>query len=136
MSNLSLLFVPIVLAAVLAVRLLADRLDRRRIRDDVAARGGEVLEITWTPFGRGWFGEKSDRIYRVSWHDGARKPHESFCKTSLFTGVYWTEEAPSRGAASVAPRAEPRDESAELRALREENRRLRDELDRHKFSRR
>ena len=109
-----------ILVVVIGLRVLADRVDRERIRKDVVARGGEVLDISWSPFGRGWFGEKSDRIYRVTWTDASRGRHESFCKTSLFTGVYWTEDAPP-----PASRADGDDV-----ALRKENERLREENDR------
>jgi hypothetical protein len=113
------LIVPLVLVAIVAIRFLADRADRTRIRADVEGRGGEVIDITWKPFGRGWFGEKSDRVYLVEWLDDVRRTHTSWCKTSAFSGVYWTEEgAPSGGPAR------------ELDALRDENRRLRAELER------
>ena len=114
----SALIVPLVLAAIVVIRFLADRADRTRIHKDVEVRGGQVIDITWKPFGRGWFGEKSDRVYLVEWLDEARRTHTSWCKTSAFSGVYWTEEgAPAGGPAR------------ELDALREENRRLRAELD-------
>ncbi len=35
-------FIPLVLAAIIVVRIVADRLDRRRIQEDVAERGGEL----------------------------------------------------------------------------------------------
>ena len=64
----------LVLALMLVLRVVGDRLDRRRIAADVATRGGVALDITWKPFGRGWFGEKSDRVYLVEWMDAARAP--------------------------------------------------------------
>lgn len=112
--------VVVFLALAVAVRFVADRMDRERIRKDVDARGGQVLDITWKPFGRGWFGEKSDRVYLVEWADAAGASRRSWCKTSLFSGVFWTEEdgtAPGRG-------------GGELESLRAENRRLREELER------
>src|SRR5262245_53306239 len=114
-------YVPVVLAVVVVLRVFADRLDRRRIEADVAARDGVVLDITWKPFGRGWFGEKSDRVYLVEWTDRTHVTRTSWCKTSLFTGVYWTDDAgkpPARG--------------GELDTLRAENRRLREELERQR----
>jgi hypothetical protein len=120
------LVLPVVLLLIVAVRVFADRWDRDRIRKDVDARGGRVLDITWKPFGRGWFGEKSDRVYLVEWEDAARESHRSWCKTSMFSGVFWTEEgapAPGRG-------------GGELERLRGENRRLREELARAREGRR
>jgi len=110
--------IPLALAAIVVIRIVADRLDRKRIEADVAARGGVVLDISWKPFGRGWFGEKSDRVYLVEWTDASHVTHTSWCKTSLFTGVYWTEDG-----------GRPPSRTGELEALRAENRRLREELE-------
>jgi len=46
------IFVPLAIG----LRIFADRLDRGRIRDHIAQRGGEVLDIEWNPFGKGCFG--------------------------------------------------------------------------------
>ena len=117
-AELLFVFIPFILA----IRFLVDRLDRDRIRKDVAARGGEVEDITWRPFGRGWFGEKSDRVYEVAWTDGMRHAHVAWCKTSLFSGVFWSEDSSMlRGGAG-----------RDVAALEAENRRLREELERVK----
>lgn len=79
-----------VLAVILAFRVAADRLDRARIRDFVEARGGRVAAISWQPFGRGWFGEKGERVYRVRFTDDAGRAQEATFKTSLWSGV-WTD---------------------------------------------
>ena len=89
--------------ALLAFRVLVDRLDRSRIRSHVCASGGQVLDITWSPFGRGWFGEKSDRVYEVTYRTKTGKTITASCKTSMFTGVYW--------ASDMAPDSFPSDDS-------------------------
>jgi hypothetical protein len=67
-------------------------LDKERITDYVRTRGGRIVSINWAPFGRGWFGEKNDRIYEVVYYDKDGNQHFATCKTSLFSGVYWTED--------------------------------------------
>lgn len=118
MPHAEFLLLPVVLLLVVGLRVAADRWDRQRIRRDVEARGGCVLDITWKPFGRGWFGEKNDRVYLVEWEDAARAAHRSWCKTSMFSGVFWTEDEGGPGPAR----------GGELERLRAENRRLREEL--------
>jgi hypothetical protein len=81
-----------VAALAIILRLVAGSMDRTRIAAYVRDRGGRVLDCRWTPFGRGWFGEKSDRIYTVRYVDADGAEHRATCKTSLFTGVYWTED--------------------------------------------
>lgn len=93
--------------------------DKDRIRDYIQGRGGRVISIDWAPFGKGWIGEKSDRIYEVADYDAEGLQHLATCKTSLFTGVYWTEDRVSHGRAVWY---------AELRRLREENAQLRARL--------
>ncbi len=118
-------------------------LDKDRIKDYVHERGGRIISISWAPFGRGWFGEKEERIYEVVYYDQAGNQHFATCKTSLWTGVYWTEDrithSKSKWYDSLSPGNAPRnpvirqiprevDEHDELRRLREENARLREQL--------
>ena len=77
-----------------SVRLGADRLDRQRIRTYVEARGGQVQQIQWRPFGKGWFGERNARIYAVELIDAREVSRTATCKTSLGAGVYWTDTGP------------------------------------------
>ncbi len=118
----------IVLIALVAVgfRLFADRWDRSRIHEYVAERGGTVNGITWQPFGRGWFGEKGDRIYEVAYTDRDGASHSASCKTSLFSGVYFTDDRTTSG---VQPLAITRADR-EIASLERENQRLRAEIER------
>lgn len=92
--------------AVLA-RLIADRLDRQRIRDSLGARGCRTLEIHWDPFGPGWFGEKSDRLYEVVYAPPSGGRVVAHCKTSLFSGVYWHDSAGPASASQAAAERDP-----------------------------
>ena len=123
---------PIVLgfiALAIVFRLFAGGMDGDRVRAYIEERGGRLLSSGWAPFGKGWFGEQSDRIYEVRYLDGDGNEHEASCKTSMFTGVYFTEDRITRY--SKRPTQEPQDDSR-LSALELENRRLRDELKRTK----
>lgn len=75
----------------------------------------------WAPFGKGWFGARQDRIDSVQYVDREGAIHRVTVKTSLFGGVYVTE-------GRIGPRANL--QSTEAQALREENARLRAELER------
>jgi hypothetical protein len=120
-------------------------MDKSRITDYVQQRGGRVVSIGWAPFGKGWFGEKEERLYEVVYYDKAGKQHFATCKTSLWTGVFWTEDRVTHGKSkwydslspSNLPRKplisqipkEPEDDGAEeLRRLRDENAHLREQL--------
>lgn len=78
--------------AAIVFRLIAGQMDRGRISEYVSRSGGTVQSIDWAPFGPGWFGEKSDRIYAVQYVDQSGFRHEAHCKTSLTTGVYFTQD--------------------------------------------
>lgn len=80
----------------LAFRLLAGNMDHDRIRSEVEGRGGKVRSITWQPFGKGWFGEKNDRIYQVVYEDSGGLERTAWCKTSMMSGVYFSEDQPPR----------------------------------------
>jgi len=67
-------------------------LDQDRIHSDVQSRGGRVVSINWAPFGKGWFGEKNDRIYEVVYYDREGNQRWATCKTSFWSGVFWSED--------------------------------------------
>ena len=129
----------------LLIWLASMSLDNGRIKSYVEERGGRIVSIHWAPFGKGWFGEKNDRIYEVVYYDREGKQHWATCKTSMLSGVYWTEDRITHRKSgwydSVSPSNEPgrplirqipeeldEEDAAELRRLREENARLRERL--------
>jgi|SRR5262245_31591331 len=81
----------IVLLVVLALRIVMHFVDKNRIKDEVESKLGRVVSINWNPFGRGWFFEKGERHYDVTYIDRSGETISTSCKTSLFTGVYWAE---------------------------------------------
>lgn len=111
----------------LAIRLYAGSRDAERVRAYVAERGGQLLSSTWTPFGRGWFGDKSDRIYEVRYLDDDGNEHLASCKTSMFSGVYFTEDNVVSHRPSSARRLCG---AARVAELERENEQLREELER------
>jgi hypothetical protein len=113
----------------IVVRLLAGGMDGDRVRAYIEERGGRLLSSDWAPFGKGWFGERSDRIYEVRYLDSDGNEHHAHCKTSMFTGVYFTEDRIVRY--SERPSEESEDK-VRLSVLEREIRRLRDELQRAK----
>lgn len=112
--------VAVILVAVV-FRLLAGGLDGERVDAYFARRGCKVVDRSWAPFGTGWFGERDARIYEVVYVDEQGSTRRATVKTSMFSGVYLTddrvvESAPGGAADDVA-------------LLRAENERLRAELD-------
>jgi len=93
------------LAAVAVFRVILHFVDKNRIKDEIEAKGGRVVAITWNPFGRGWFFEKNERHYKVAYTDRSGAALSTTCKTSLFSGVYWAD-GPTL--AESAPRIIPR----------------------------
>src|SRR5574341_605286 len=88
----------IVLLAALAFRIVMHFVDKNRIKDEVEDKLGRIVSIRWNPFGRGWFFEKGERHYDVTYVDRSGQTITTGCKTSFFTGVYWAEgrEFPNR----------------------------------------
>lgn len=80
--------------AAIAVRVACHFADKKRIQHEIESRGGRILSIAWNPFARGWFFEKNERHYDVSYVDRTGATVSTTCKTSFFTGIYWAE-APS-----------------------------------------
>jgi len=118
------ILIPLAIMAAIAFRVGAGSMDRDRISSYIQESGGRIVAINWAPFGPGWFGEKSDRIYRVRYFDRDGNEHEAHCKTSMLTGVYLTEDTITRHAQGKLAFAVP----SETTALEQENQRLREEL--------
>ena len=112
-----LLLVPLFIAIAVGIRLFAGVLNHERIKEYIANKGGTVTGIQWSPFGPGWFGEKSDAIYETNYRDRDGHTHVAYCKTSMFSGVYITED-------KIVGTAMPQNSVS----LEEENRRLREEV--------
>lgn len=107
-----------VVGAAVGFRMLAGVLNKERIRTYVSDRGGRVSSIKWSPFGKGWFGEKDAVIYEVAYSEPDGTEHLATCKTAFFSGVYFTEDRVVGELHRVSRSA----------ALEAENRRLREEL--------
>ncbi len=123
MDSFVVVLIPIILTLLIGFRIAAGGMDKGRVREYVESRGGQILALSWAPFGPGWFGEKSDRIYEVHYLDRDGNEHHAHCKTSLWTGVYFTED-------TIVHYAEQ--SSARRETLEEENQRLRAEIARLK----
>ena len=87
--DLHIIFIAVL--AAIAVRVAVHFIDKSRIRREIESRGGRVVSIAWNPFARGWFFEKNERHYDVSYLDRSGARLSTTCKTSFFTGVYWAE---------------------------------------------
>jgi hypothetical protein len=131
-----------VIALAVFIRIMAGSLDTGRIDQYISDRGGHIVEKHWTPFGKGWFGEKDSRIYTLTYEDAEGNLHEATCKTSMLSGVYFTEDR-------IVQRRQRRkrqdddtlhnDTTAQedngVSSLQEENRRLREEIERLRIRR-
>jgi hypothetical protein len=124
--------VAVVVILAIAIRLAAGLFDHSRIADYIQSRGGKVLSCHWWPFGPGWFGEKRDRIYEVTYLDAQGNQHRAACKTSLMSGVYFTEDTIVGG---NQRRIDPPQVDRTIMELAEENRQLRAEVERLKRER-
>ena len=71
-------------------------IDKSTIRTEVEGNGHKIIEISWNPFGSGWFGEKGERQYAVIYCNSNGDIVRGECKTSIFTGVYWKKNSPDR----------------------------------------
>lgn len=129
--EVGLLVVVVLVIAVLA-RLMAGSLDGERIDEYVKARGGRVTNRSWAPFGKGWVGEKNDRIYEVEYEDRDGQVHRATVKTSMFSGVYLTDDRVVRRSAAEAATTASKSAPAAATAAEDEMARLRAENERLK----
>ena len=114
-------FLPFVLlaaAAAVIVRLVVGGFDGDRVEAYVRQRGWELVDRSWDPFGPGWFGEKDSRIYQIVYRDERGDLHRAHVKTSMFSGVYLTNDEVVESGAPDAPATGAGDLEAENARLR------------------
>ena len=136
MEGAIILIFVLVISLAIGFRLIAGAMNHDRIRTYIANRGRKVIHIVWTPFGPGWFGEKSDAIYEVDYYDHEGNHRQAHCKTSMLSGVYLHNDRlisakksrPSREFQEI-PRQVPMSIDDENRKLKEENELLRGEIE-------
>lgn len=101
----------LVIGVGLGIWALSMSMDKDRITEYVRERGGRIVSINWAPFGKGWFGEKEERLYEVVYYDADGNQHFATAKTSLWTGVYWTEDRVTHRKANWYGRLPPSNEA-------------------------
>jgi hypothetical protein len=115
-----------VVVLAIMIRLIAGSMDGDRVERYIRDRGGRLISKQWNPLGRGWFGEKDSRIYNVHYVDAEGNEREATVKTSMMSGVYFTEDRIIRPMRRLDQT--PVEPISELERLRAENARLREQL--------
>lgn len=121
-------FIVIAILFAIGIRLFAGGLDGDRIEQYIAEHNWQLIEKNWDPFGPGWFGDKSDRIYALKYRDEMGNIHQAHAKTSMLSGVYLTNDEIIQHAEIEAIHQPPEEN------LLEENARLKDRI--HELERR
>jgi hypothetical protein len=81
-----------VIILAIIIRIIAGSMDSDRVKEDIEAKGGKMISKEWAPFGKGWIGEKNDRIYEVFYIDKDGNKHKAYVKTSLLSAVYYASD--------------------------------------------
>ena len=85
-------FIFVFVIVAVASYFLTQHLDRSRVHDYLRSRGEELLDFDWALVGPGWLGERDSRIYLITYRDRSGKVHRAFAKTSMLSGVYFTDD--------------------------------------------
>jgi hypothetical protein len=91
-TSLNLFVIGILLAFILiGIRIWRHFTDKASILDKARHKGWKDVRVRWAPFAPGFFFEHGERNYEVSYTDQDGYRIKKYCKTSLFTGVYFRE---------------------------------------------
>ncbi len=86
------IIVLIIIIGVVGIRVAFHFVDKDRIQSASVQKGWQDVVVSWCPFAPGWFFEKGERNYLVSYRDENGNPRQRYCKTGLLTGVFWRDE--------------------------------------------
>jgi hypothetical protein len=104
--GIALLVIFMVVSIALISRVFAGSFDGDRLASYVQSQGWELIDAKWSPFGKGWVGEKNDRIYNVRYRDREGNIHVATVKTSMLSGVYFTDDKIVERATETEPNVE------------------------------
>lgn len=85
------LLVAAMLLGFIALRFTLNKFDKSQIKMASQKKGWKCISIKWSPFAPGWFFEKGERHYQVTYQDSDGVVRKRYCKTSVLTGVYWRD---------------------------------------------
>ena len=85
------LAIPLFVILIVGIQVLLHVGDKGRIENAARGKGWRDVNVTWAPFAPGWFFEKNERHYLVTYRDEQGRSRERYCKTSLLTGVFWRD---------------------------------------------
>jgi hypothetical protein len=126
------MIIPFAIFAIL-IALFSHAFDNDRVASYIENEmGGKLISKTWEPFGKGWIGEKNDRIYKVLYLDRDGNTHEAFVKTSSFSGVYFSDDKIIQYNSNLIRNSPESEEIVDsvVQELSIENERLRQEVER------
>jgi hypothetical protein len=72
-------------------RLVLHFIDTTTITEAARQKGWTEVSVRWSPFAPGWLFERGERHYRVSFTDKDGLKKSQYCKTGIFTGVFWRD---------------------------------------------
>ncbi len=120
--ELVLVIIPCILVMAVLAWFVNRMLDEDRIKSYLRQRNGTLRECRPLSLGRGWWVEGNERLYEVRYLDEDGHEHQATAKIRWFMGVYWTDDKFVHYADQVPGKD----------SLEEENRRLREEVNRLK----
>jgi hypothetical protein len=88
------LFFAAAIGVIICIHVLTGKSDRKRIREHIESRGGQVISIEKPPLFSGRGGGRYERLYDVTYTTPSGEKFTVSCKTSMSTGVYWLREHP------------------------------------------
>jgi hypothetical protein len=86
------LLVPLMILYILSRRFILEHFDRRRIRTYLQARSVTLQDLNLALFVPGWGDNDRGRTYVLRVRDRDGNELEVACRTSLFGGVYFSDE--------------------------------------------
>jgi len=92
MSPLAVYIIFLFVVVIVIIRVALYFVDKDRILSAALQKGWSDVVVSWNPFAPGWFFEKGERQYLVTYRDENGTQRRRNCKTGVFTGVFWRDE--------------------------------------------
>ena len=87
-------WIPLLVVLAILFRIVLHFCDKSGVARAAPDKGWKHVSVDWAPFAPGWFFEQGERHCRVDYSDENGVLREAYCKTSMFTGLYWRDTNP------------------------------------------
>ena len=90
---MTIVYIILAIGLIIAIVSIANVMNKKHIKKSIEGKGGKVLSIKLELLPKGGLFERNETYYTVKFINSKGKQIEAMCKTSMSTGVFWSDDS-------------------------------------------